>query len=198
MMGLFVDPRVDSCRRRERVRRRQGLLRRRFHSPRIARPAVRANISAVTTEEPPQHGGSFAQCFDLFLHHLRIERGLSANTVDNYGLDLRAYLGFLHRRGVGQIGQVNELLVREHLAELGRGGLGARSLARHLSAIKTLHSATWWRRVTCRTIRRTTCDRPSSPAASRVWLSVPEVDALLENAPISRRPAGCGIGPCSS
>ena len=122
--------------------------------------------------------GSFAQCFDLFLHHLRIERGLSANTVDNYGLDLRAYLAFLHARGVSQIGQVTELQVRDHLAELGRGGLGARSLARHLSAIKSLH-----RHLVeegdlaadpARDVRP-----PKLPQRLPEWLSLPEVDALL-------------------
>ncbi len=83
--------------------------------------------------------GPFGPRFDLFLHHLRIERGLSSNTVDSYGLDLRAYLGFLHARGLERFEQVTEAVVREHLAVLSEGGLGARSLARHLSAIKTLH-----------------------------------------------------------
>jgi integrase/recombinase XerD len=133
-------------------------------------------VASATTD--PARLGPFALAFDLFLHHLRIERGLSANTVDNYALDLQAYLAFLHARGLDRFVQVTELQVREHLSELGRGGLGARSLARHLSAIKSLH-----RHLVeegdlpgdpAREVRP-----PKLPQRLPEWLSLPEVDALL-------------------
>jgi integrase/recombinase XerD len=125
-----------------------------------------------------QNLGSLGPTFDLFLHHLRIERGLSGNTVDNYALDLRAYLAFLAARGVRHLSQVTGLQVREHLAALGSNGLGARSVARHLSAIKSLHR---------HLVEEG--DLPADPARDvhppklpqrlPEWLSLPEVDALL-------------------
>jgi integrase/recombinase XerD len=122
--------------------------------------------------------GPFGPTFDLFLHHLRIERGLAGNTVDNYALDLQAYLAFLHARGLDRLTQVTAVQVREHLAELGDQGLGARSLARHLSAIKSLHR---------HLVEEG--DLPADPARDvhppklpqrlPEWLSLAEVDALL-------------------
>jgi len=145
-------------------------------------------VSTVEHRSTGPNTGPFGPRFDLFLHHLRIERGLSANTVDNYALDLRAYLAFLHAQGVARFGQVTDLLVRQHLAELGHGGLGARSLARHLSAIKSLH-----RHLVdegelsddpARAVRP-----PKLPQRLPEWLSLPEVDALL-GAPDLSTPRG--------
>lgn len=129
---------------------------------------------------PSQHHlGPFGPRFDLFLHHLRIERGLSANTVDNYALDLRSYLAFLHGRGVSTFAEVTETLIREHLTELVDGGLSPRSLARHLSAFKTLHRHLLEENETPTNPTR----ELKPPRQSRKlpeWLSLPEVDALLE------------------
>jgi integrase/recombinase XerD len=135
-------------------------------------------VSEQPQSEQPSGVGPFGPTFDLFLHHLRLERGLSANTVDSYALDLRAYLAFLHARGIDRFARVGDREVREHLAQLGQGGLGARSLARHLSAIKSLH-----RHLVeegelpddpARDVRP-----PKLPVRLPEWLSLPEVDALL-------------------
>ncbi|MHB8420238.1 MAG: site-specific tyrosine recombinase XerD [Myxococcales bacterium] len=83
--------------------------------------------------------GAFSARFDLFLHHLRSERNLAANTVDSYALDLRGYLEELVRAGVGAPPELREEHVRGHLAGLTKGGLSGRSVARHLAAIRTFH-----------------------------------------------------------
>jgi integrase/recombinase XerD len=77
--------------------------------------------------------------FDLFLHHLRIERNLSAHTVDSYALDLRGYLTELAAQGATGPADLTPTLVLEHLAGLTQRGLAARSVARHLSAMKAFH-----------------------------------------------------------
>lgn len=132
-------------------------------------------LSAV---EPP-HLGPYGPRFDLFLHYLRVERGLSPNTVDNYALDLRSYLGFLASRGVGEFREITEALVREHLSTLSDGGLGSRSLARHLSAIKTLHRHLLEEdELEADPAREVKPPRQAKKLPE--WLSLPEVDALLE------------------
>ena len=145
-----------------------------------------AHTSSPPANERPL--GPFGRRFDLFLHHLRIERGLSANTVDNYALDLRAYLAFLHRNGHTGFAAVTEAVVREHLAALVEGGLSPRSLARHLSAIKTLHRHL----LEENEIEADPTRELKPPQQARKlpdWLSLPEVDALLE-APDVRTPRG--------
>jgi len=76
---------------------------------------------------------------DLYLSHLRIEKGLSPNSVEAYGSDVRAYLGALDRMGITSWEEVGRAEVRAHLAGLVRAGLSPRSQARALSAIRGLH-----------------------------------------------------------
>jgi integrase/recombinase XerD len=76
---------------------------------------------------------------DLFLAHVRIEKGLAENSVEAYGRDLRRYLDHLESMGIGAWDRVGRGELRAHLAELVRRGLSARSQARALSAIRSLH-----------------------------------------------------------
>jgi integrase/recombinase XerD len=77
---------------------------------------------------------------DLFLAHVRVEKGLAANSVEAYGRDLRRYVDHLDRMGVGAWERVGRTDIQAHLAELVREGLSARSQARALSAIRSLHA----------------------------------------------------------
>jgi len=83
--------------------------------------------------------GAFGPLFDLFLHHLRVERNLAANTVDSYALDLRNYLRELHSSGIPGPKAIVAEQVQAHLSRLREEGLSARSVARHLAAIRTFH-----------------------------------------------------------
>jgi integrase/recombinase XerD len=76
---------------------------------------------------------------DLFLAHLRVEKGLAPNSVDAYGRDLRRYLDHLAARGAGDWASVGRAEIRAHLAELTRRGISPRSQARALSAIRAFH-----------------------------------------------------------
>ena len=85
-------------------------------------------------------GTDFDQHLDLFLSHLRVERGLSAHTVDGYGRDVRRFLDYLASRGLSEPAQAGRSAVMAHFLELSRKGLGARSRARALSAVKGFYS----------------------------------------------------------
>ncbi len=76
---------------------------------------------------------------DLFLGHVRVEKGLSENTVEAYGRDLRRYVDHLASLGVSGWDGVGRKEIQAHLAELVRLGLSPRSQARALSAIRSLH-----------------------------------------------------------
>jgi integrase/recombinase XerD len=70
-----------------------------------------------------------------FLNFCRLEKGLSANTMEAYALDLAKFISFLGESPVlpGPEG------LRQYLDHLYRTGLGARSIARHLTTLRGLY-----------------------------------------------------------
>lgn len=76
---------------------------------------------------------------DEFLSHIRVERGLSANTVAAYRRDLEAYAAFLAERGIDDIDQVSAVEISEFVRE--RSATQARaSVARGLVSVRNLHA----------------------------------------------------------
>ena len=83
--------------------------------------------------------GPLDPALDLFLLHVRVEKGLARNTVEAYACDLRRYLDDLARQGVRGWKAAGRPHLLAHLDHLARGGITARSQARALSAIRSLH-----------------------------------------------------------
>ena len=79
-----------------------------------------------------------SSAIDRFLVHAAVERGLSPRTIEAYARDLSRFAGHLESAGVTRIVDVK----REHLTGFSRGlereGLGARSRARSLVAVRRL------------------------------------------------------------
>jgi integrase/recombinase XerD len=73
---------------------------------------------------------------DAYLDHLRVERGLSANSVSAYAVDLAKLAAFAESRGVTDTERLDAVVVTRFLVWLDKSGLGARSAARHLSAVR--------------------------------------------------------------
>jgi integrase/recombinase XerD len=125
---------------------------------------------------------------DLFLTHIRVEKGLAQNSVEGYGRDLRRYLGHLERLGCTGWAAVGRAEILAHLAELTDQGLSPRSQARALSAIRALHRLLAAERLT----PHDPTDEIASPRGGRrlpAPLSVEECRRLLE-APDPRTAAG--------
>ena len=74
---------------------------------------------------------------DAFLDHVRIERGLAKKTVEAYASDLAPFARFLAKQG-STLERVEGPDLSAFLAERGRAGLGARSQARLLAALRGL------------------------------------------------------------
>ncbi len=81
---------------------------------------------------------SLDSAIDAYLDHLRVERALSPNTTGAYATDLEKLARFAEARGVARAEELDLGLVTAFLAELAQKGLGARSAARHLSAVRGL------------------------------------------------------------
>src|SRR5262245_1203181 len=75
---------------------------------------------------------------DAYLDHLRVERGLAQNSLEAYGRDVRRLRAFAeHRRRT--ILALTQADVVEFLSSLRNEGLGPRSVARTLHAVRGLY-----------------------------------------------------------
>ncbi|WP_242344034.1 site-specific tyrosine recombinase XerD [Anaeromyxobacter terrae] len=125
---------------------------------------------------------------DLFIAHVRVEKGLAENSVEAYLRDLRRYVEHLDALGVTAWERVGRTEIQVHLAELVRRGLSPRSQARALSAIRSLHGLLFAERLTA----LDAADEIDSPAPGRrlpELLSHDEIARLLA-APDPRGAAG--------
>jgi len=78
------------------------------------------------------------QAVDAYLDYLRVERGLTANTVAAYGTDLARLASFAQEQGVLEAKALDAVTITRFLVSLDRSGLSARSAARYLSAVRGL------------------------------------------------------------
>lgn len=113
-----------------------------------------------------------------FLDHLKVERELSAATLEAYGRDLAAFAGFVAGRDVKAAAAVRTIDVLDYLAHLTAGGLAARSQARRLIALRQLFKFLKAERV-CETNPTEDVDLPRFGRRLPDFLSVDEVDRLL-------------------
>jgi integrase/recombinase XerC len=93
----------------------------------------------MTDAEGPSGG---TDAVGAFLTHLAKERDVSPHTVRAYGRDLEEFTDYLRRyygTGAWTWQGVDRLAVRGFLAHLTRRGIGKRSIARALSAVRSLY-----------------------------------------------------------
>jgi len=76
---------------------------------------------------------------ERFIEHLRAEGRYSPRTCHHYRRDLERLAGFLSESAIDQWSEVDAHRVRHYLAGEARRGLGGRSLARSLSAIRRFY-----------------------------------------------------------
>jgi integrase/recombinase XerD len=80
---------------------------------------------------------AFDGALDDYIQHLRVERGLSRNTVDGYARDLVHFGAWLADERMS-LDEVEEARVAGYLVTLSQAGLSARTQARALSSIRGL------------------------------------------------------------
>ncbi|MCC5933620.1 MAG: site-specific tyrosine recombinase XerD [Balneolales bacterium] len=83
---------------------------------------------------------SFAPLLRDFLHYLKLEKGLSGNTLDAYGRDIHNYLDYLFAvLKLRDPGGVSLRHIEDYLLELTETGLAATTIARNISSIRSFH-----------------------------------------------------------
>jgi site-specific recombinase XerD len=73
---------------------------------------------------------------DAYLERLRVERGLSDNTLMAYSSDLDGFVEFADRYGVSDVESVDRKLIRRYVANLTTRGYAATSVARKSSTVR--------------------------------------------------------------
>jgi len=76
---------------------------------------------------------------DQFLNHLSLEVGLSANTIDSYGRDLKRYIKFLQERKVDSVDKITGKYITDLIVLMSKMGLRPSSIARNLTSIRSFH-----------------------------------------------------------
>jgi integrase/recombinase XerD len=131
-------------------------------------------------------GGRFAGERAAFLNFCRVEKGLAGNSVEAYEADLQKFARFCASEPESSISEVEA--VGRYVDCLFQSGLGGRSVARHLSTLRSFYSFL---------LRegRIGSDPTEHLGAPRQWQTMPkflnleEIDRLLE-APDRSRPMG--------
>lgn len=129
---------------------------------------------------------SLAAAAESFLSYCRIERGLSANSIAAYGRDLARFVAATEACGSQAVDSPEHL--RSYLDRLRAEGLSSRSIARHLSTLRSFYRFLVGQ-------ERASAD-PTAPLISpRIWKTLPkyltkeEIDSLISAASGDRRTA---------
>lgn len=94
----------------------------------------------MDTDAPaPRSPAPLRALVDRFLEAGVFEAGLAEKTLAAYGADLAAYLAHLEACRVSDPDAITRDHLLDHLIRLRKEGLSARSVARHLSAIRQFH-----------------------------------------------------------
>lgn len=104
--------------------------------------------SPAKARAAPESAAPVHPLVDQYLEHLLVQKGLSENTLAAYSSDLHDFMAFLSERLGGAAGEfpgradgdilkeVNDQILFLYVVWVRRRGLGGRSLARHLSALR--------------------------------------------------------------
>jgi len=75
-----------------------------------------------------------------YVHYLKVEKGLSKNTLKNYSRDLNAYTEYLMTSGIEDYSDVKEQDITAYVAKLKRRNLQTSTINRILSSIRGFHT----------------------------------------------------------
>jgi integrase/recombinase XerD len=84
--------------------------------------------------ESDRQAGRISAWAAAFLDYCRVEKGLSANSLDAYGRDLARFAAFCPPESPG-----DSELIRRYLDSLYKAGMSSRSIARHLTTLRNFY-----------------------------------------------------------
>ncbi|MBA7503498.1 Tyrosine recombinase XerD [subsurface metagenome] len=128
------------------------------------------------------------EVFNKYINYLEVERNASAYTIRNYTTDLLGFFQFLRNKKISSLKEVDKHVLRDYLSHLMEQGFVKASIARKLSAIRSLYRYLLREEIISASPVATT----SSPKLDKrlpSFLTTEEVEQLLE-APDLSTPQG--------
>jgi len=116
-----------------------------------------------------------------FLNYINLEKGLSANTIESYGRDLRKFIKFLNKKGIDKIDNVTRRHITDYLISEKKKGLNANSASRNMVSIKV-----FFRFLAANNYIAE--DITSALDSPRLWKVIPEVLSIKEVERLLKQP----------
>ena len=124
----------------------------------------------------------------IYLSYLRVEKGLSQNTILAYGHDLKRFAAFLDKRHKHKVGAVDRDDIVDFLSSLYKDKLDSRSVARYLVSLRSFFKYALMEELV-RVDPTENLESPKIRQSLPTYLRVDEVDRLLA-APNFNTPSG--------
>src|SRR3984885_13983986 len=115
----------------------------------------------------------------VFLSYLRVERGLSQNTILAYGRDLKRFAAFLRKREKERLEEVTREDVVDFLSNLYKEKMDSRSVARYLVTLRGLYKFAMMEEMVT-TDPTENLESPKIRSSLPTYLRVDEIDKLLQ------------------
>lgn len=131
----------------------------------------------------------FQYAVEDYIHFIQVERQLSDNTLASYRRDLESYVHFLQEaEGMADFSRVERTTILRHLEQLRSQGKTSRTVARHISSIRSFHQFLL-REKRAETDPTVHLEMPTIEQKLPNILSIEEIEALL-TAPNRSKPQG--------
>jgi len=124
------------------------------------------------------------QLVDRYMNYLIVEKGLAKATIESYSEDLSKYIKFLTSHKIRQIADADSAVILKHLIALRDEGIGTRSRARHLVAIRGFYKFLVQEKVLLKDPAKI-IDLPKSGLKLPDVLSVDEISVIISAPDIS-------------
>lgn len=115
-----------------------------------------------------------------YLHYLKIERGLTENTIQSYKRDLSQYFSFLDEKEISSWEQVDRYLVLDFLEFLRNEGKSSATIIRMVSSLRKFHQFLRQERMTDNDPMQH-IDTPKKTQRLPKTLSIKEVEKIIES-----------------
>jgi len=131
----------------------------------------------------------FQYAIEDYIHFIQVERQLSDNTLASYRRDLETYVNFLQEvEAMSDFRKVERTIILRHLEQLRMQGKTSRTVARHISSIRSFHQFLL-REKRAETDPTVHLEMPTIEQKLPNILSIEEIEALLM-APNRSKPQG--------
>ncbi|GAB0166953.1 site-specific tyrosine recombinase XerD [Lysinibacillus sp. CTST325] len=131
----------------------------------------------------------FQYAIEDYIHFIQVERQLSDNTLASYRRDLENYVNFLREvEGMSDFRKVERTTILRHLEQLRMQGKTSRTVARHISSIRSFHQFLL-REKRAETDPTVHLEMPAIEQKLPNVLSIEEIEALLAT-PNRSKPQG--------